>query len=299
MSDDDVLAAAWRQQSLWSKTADVLKASLTRWRTVILAGLVAGAVLETMALQFESGSVPQRGLALAGAAALAVVPVVRSSKVDRDSIVDWTRARSASEAIKQEVYEYLTRTGDYRQADGRERRLTDSVGDVLRNVDDLAIHSVAVEPSDREPPEPMTVAEYLDSRVGGQIDGYYTKKARELARKAGRIRTIELVLAVAAALLGAAAAVFGSGALSGWVAVATTVAGALVAHREAARYEHLVVSYSTTARRLDALRTSWRLRIAEGPPTPQEEDELVAQCEAAISVENQSWMTSWSRSPLG
>lgn len=299
MSRDDVLAWVWRQQSVWSKTAGMLKAEISQWRMVVLAGLVAGAVLETLAFQFESGSGPQRALALAGAAALAVVPVVRSTKVNRDGIVNWTRARSVSEALKQEVYGYCTGTVDYRNPDTRSEALRANVDRMLDEAEDLTVITAQVEAAHREPPGAMSVAEYLDARVREQVAGYYRPKARELAVRAQRLRSVELALAITGVLVGAASGVFGSASLAGWVAVATTISGAVVAHREASRYEHLVIAYSTTARRLEALDIAWSERLAAGPLTAEQEDELVAKCEDAISVENQAWMASWARSPLG
>jgi SMODS and SLOG-associating 2TM effector domain 1 len=72
----------------------------------------------------------------------------------------------------------------------------------------------------------------------------------------------------------------------------TTVGAAVTAHIAAARYEHLVISYLSTARQLRFLLRSW-----EGRPdkTAEAAGRLVRECEDVISRENESWMAAWSR----
>jgi hypothetical protein len=117
------------------------------------------------------------------------------------------------------------------------------------------------------------------------------------AAQRGR-RDPEFSLGLAAAVAGAAAAyVSGSTdgeapaaatAVAAWVAVLTTLAGAIAAPIGAGRYEFLVMSYYATARRLDELVEGWR---ADGAPTDSPRwSAFVQACEAAISVENESWL---------
>jgi drug/metabolite transporter (DMT)-like permease len=69
---------AWQQQSVWSQAANRLKGELTRWRAIALGLTIAGAVLTTLAVQVAELSSPGgKGLALAGAVAVGLVPVVR------------------------------------------------------------------------------------------------------------------------------------------------------------------------------------------------------------------------------
>ncbi|MGH8510764.1 MAG: hypothetical protein ACREUD_07450 [Gammaproteobacteria bacterium] len=54
--------------------------------------------------------------------------------------------------------------------------------------------------------------------------------------------------------------------LAAWVAVLTTMAGALGAHIEAARFDQLAIGYRATAARLEALRDEWNDRLSREPP---------------------------------
>ena len=76
------------------------------------------------------------------------------------------------------------------------------------------------------------------------------------------------------------------------MAVLTTVGAAITAHIAAARYEHLVISYLSTARQLRSLLRGWEGRSHK---TPEEAGRLVRECEDVISRENESWMAAWSR----
>jgi hypothetical protein len=111
----DFLDELWRQQSLWSRTANGMKARIERARAGALAVTVAVAVLATLAGVLAAGQ-PVMGRVLAGVAAFgpAVLPVLRPGWSGR-ALRDWTRARSVSEALKSEVHLWwLARVGDYR-----------------------------------------------------------------------------------------------------------------------------------------------------------------------------------------
>ena len=102
---------AWRQQSVWSKTADQLKsASLWRWRlrmilTVAAAGLaLAGSQLKPVS---ATASVV---LTVVAAVVLAAVGLLRFQQ-DVEQTRRWTRARSVAEAMKAEVYVFLAQSG--------------------------------------------------------------------------------------------------------------------------------------------------------------------------------------------
>jgi hypothetical protein len=291
MNADNSLRSAWRAQSVWSTTANDLKRSIARWRGCLLLLVVVGAVLETLAAQLgaENGA----GAGFAGAVALALAPVIRLSRLGRDRVRDWTRARSVSESLKKEIYIYLTGTGAY-AGDDRDEVLRKVVDGTLRKVQDLETQAAKAQPTEKPLPSVPNLESYLDVRVQGQIEGYYHPKAKQLARRLDLLRRGELVLTLGAAAVGGAATYGKISALGGWVGVLTTAAAAIVAHAEASRYEHSIISYRTTARRLESLRDAWRDRRQGGPPSAEEAHELVAQCEQAISIENQGWMTAWT-----
>jgi hypothetical protein len=49
--DTDLVDSVWKQQSVWSQTANQLKARIDHLRTVMLALAVASAVLTTLSTQ--------------------------------------------------------------------------------------------------------------------------------------------------------------------------------------------------------------------------------------------------------
>lgn len=297
MSDDEVLVGAWQRQRELSAAAGKRKSEQSRWRSIALAALVAGAVLETVALQLDGGSAAQRTLAIAGAVALAVVPVVQARKLPPNAVLEWTRLRSASEAVKSEIYRYLASVTPYRDESTRRDALMSETEAILARVSDLGHHVATVELSHAPPPEQMSAADYLERRVATQVREYYEPQAKKNGRRLARLRSIELILAIVAAALAAVAAV-GPASVSGWVAVVTTTAGAIAAHREATRVEQQAISYHATAKQLDSLRRKWSSRVGDGALTATREDELVEECEGAISIENKGWMAMWTDAAL-
>ena len=91
-----IVASAWRDQAVWSETANRLKAELTRWRYIAAVAGVTGAFLATLAGMLGSVGEPWRWLgasiALAGAVILAVVPVVLRTKASKERVQEWVRA---------------------------------------------------------------------------------------------------------------------------------------------------------------------------------------------------------------
>jgi hypothetical protein len=231
------------------------------------------------------------GRVLSGIAALAlaVVPVIRGSKLGKDRIEDWNRARSASEAVKAEIYLYLTRTPPYDREDRDEELLKQTDG-IIGQVDDLSGDTIGRPDTDVPQPDVHDVASYLRWRVQPQIDDYYRPQAARQQRWLSLFRGIEFTLSVLAAVLGAIVATAHLNRIGVWVAVVTTVGAAITAHIAAARYEHLVISYLSTARQLRSLLRRWEARSDKDPTAA---GMLVRECEDAISRENESWMAAW------
>jgi Protein of unknown function (DUF4231) len=109
----DAFRSTWEIQARWSTTANVLKRNLGRARTLVLLLTIAGAVLVTLGgtvSGFDAST--GKALGLAGAAALALAPLINKRSASGPS-VGWVRARPAAERLKTELYFYLTRTGLY------------------------------------------------------------------------------------------------------------------------------------------------------------------------------------------
>src|SRR5690348_11354374 len=85
---------AWRRQSIWSQTADKLKAGPHRSWQVRLALTVAAAALALAGSQLKKVSLPASiALAVSAALALASVGLLRGRQ-NVEQVRRWTRARS-------------------------------------------------------------------------------------------------------------------------------------------------------------------------------------------------------------
>ncbi len=299
--DQDLVRSAWSDQARWSKAAGGLKTSLGRWRLIAAIGGIAGAVLTTAAatLPNETAYATARTwLALAGAFVLAIVAVILRTQLSQERTEAWVRARSASEALKEEIYRYLigaTPYGPQRSVElfGQRRE------EQKEKVRDLRPEAaaVALPPVTNRPLQKLTSQDYIELRVNGQIDGYYLDKAAKNARTAKRLRNLEFILVLIAAGLGVfASGTVGAGGLSSlgsWVAVLTTAAAAVTSFLAAGRYDLQAITFYGTADRLTTLRDAFK---ADGTKTdPERISRFVDDVENAISSENEAWLAGWSR----
>lgn len=110
----DLLHDLWREQPLWSRTANRMKQRIERARLAALV-LVVGVAVVSTAVAALAQAAPAAGQALAalGAVGAAVLPVLRPAW-SGTRLRDWTRARSVSEALKSDVHLFLAgdRGGD-------------------------------------------------------------------------------------------------------------------------------------------------------------------------------------------
>lgn len=225
-------------------------------------------------------------LALAAALALAAVGLLRGRQ-NVEQARSWTRARSVSEAIKTEVFLFLTKSGRY-DAPDRDRRLEAEVQRLEHEAGNLQQYTDRVQAKDRPLPTVHDVDSYPEIRVRqSQLDGYYESKARLMRQRLRALKAAEVTLALVAAALAAVAAI--SPSVGAWAAVATTAGGALAAYIATERYEFLWIEFSRTASELRRLLD--RRTASDGRPISG--SELVAECEQVISVQNQAWMAKW------
>jgi hypothetical protein len=278
---------AWQRQSVWSQTADKLKVGQTRVWALRLGLTTAAAALALAGSQSKAVSLSASvALSVSAALALAAVGLLRGRQT-LEQVRRWTRARSVSEALKTEVFLYLTKSGRYDAVD-RELRLEAEVQRLEHEAGDLERYTEGVRPKIRPLPTVYDVDSYLEARVRrSQLEGYYEPKARALRQRLRALKAIEVMLALVAAGLAAVAAI--SPSVGAWAAVVTTAGGALAAYVASERYEFLWIEYSRTASELRRLLD--RRTAADGRPLSG--SELVGECEQVISVQNQAWMAKW------
>jgi hypothetical protein len=171
---------AWQRQSVWSQTADKLKAGPSRARTAQLVLTVAAAALALAGSQLKGTSfAASLALGIVAAVALAGVGLLRG-QTNTEQVRRWTRARSVSEAIKTEVYTFLSGEGRYEGADG-ENRLEAEIQRLEHEAADLAPFSRGIQPAARSLPPVHDLDSYLKYRVrDSQLRDYYDKNAKEL-----------------------------------------------------------------------------------------------------------------------
>ena len=108
---------------------------------------VAAAALALAGSQLKAVSLPASiALAVTAALAMATVGLLRSRQ-NVEQVRRWTRARSVSEALKTEVFLFLTRSGAYDRPD-RERRLETEVQRLEHEAGDLQRYTEGVRAKD-------------------------------------------------------------------------------------------------------------------------------------------------------
>jgi hypothetical protein len=285
-----VLVELWREQSLWSRTADRMKRRIDAARRIALVLVVVVAALGTAAGALASSAPPlARALAGAAAAGSALLPMLRPAW-SGPRLREWTRARSVAEALKSEVYLWLAKVGPYRD-DLAGARLREETNRVRSDAEDLLRYRQGIEPADRSLPAVSDPSSYFAVRVRAQIDDYYGPRADSLAATLRRFRIAEIAIGAAGAVVGGAAALLGA-SLAMWVAVLATVGTALATHVAAGRYEFQLIEFLRTAQRLNQL-------AAAAAADPDDVAALVTAAEEVISVENQGWMAKLAEEPPG
>ncbi len=322
-----VVESAWRDQAIWSDTAGRLRLALARWRAMAAVGGVLGVMLIALAgaplTQGADWDSVRAALSVAGALLLALVPYVQTVKASSAKVSAWTRARSASEALKEAIYRHLmaapladagvspgtvegTEPADApRRAvrvPGSAAALVHRCQAIKQNVADLSALAASSAPVLRQRPLTLTPADYLRTRVNDQIDSYYTPKAQQSARIASRLRATEFVLGLLAVVLGALLATPVTalprlqavlGTLTPWVGVVATATTAVTAHLAAAKHEHTATLFFATAGRLRGLRDEWL--TDPDRDTPERVLAFVDSCEHAISAETEGWLADWTK----
>jgi SMODS and SLOG-associating 2TM effector domain 1/Protein of unknown function (DUF4231) len=288
------LEALASRQATWSATSEDLKTNLerARWATFILS--VLGALFAAIASQVPE--TPRLYLGIGGSVLLGVVSFVSLRMLGSDRVSAWARARAASEALKREAFKFAAWAAPYDETAHRVQRLGDEQERIERDVDDLLSQTVAADRAS-VPIADIRPDDYIRLRVRNQVQDYCEPRAEEHRRAAVRLRRLEFGLSLAATILTGIVAVAGKEPRLGFdfialTAVLTTVAGAIVAHIEASRYDYLVMSYRATARRL----RNQLAKLVELPAAPSPEwSAFVERCETIIAEQNNDWIAKWSK----
>lgn len=287
------LAYVWGKYKEYALTSRKRKAELTSWRYRVLLFGIAGAALGTLSQQSTGwinnnvslGWVPT-ALGLLSAVAIALATYFGREILNPYQEERWIRSRSMAEALKTEIYLFLTNTPPY-DTDKKREKLLEKTEELLKRVEDLPTEIISERDKQKDlPTKDWTVSEYIYKRIDDQIFNFYRPKADELKHKMERNKKLGLSLGVIAVILGALGA---TGWTAGWIAVISTITASIAAYAYAGRYQYLIISYQATADKLERLRTLWEAKGKTDADT-DERNKFIIECEEVISIENSAWM---------
>jgi conflict system pore-forming effector with SLATT domain/uncharacterized protein DUF4231 len=295
--DKDSLTSAlkyiWGQYRTWAMASRTYKNKVTRWRDVVLALSIGGAVLGTLSQQIIPLSGPQswivRGLGFISGAALTLAAYFTREIFSPDPEGRAVRARAAAEAFKSQSYLLATGAPPYDTATTTAELFakTEDVKQALKNLEPMII--TEADKTAGILTVPMSVDDYIRLRVDDQI-GYYSRQAAANAKKLATGRKISLLLGAISAVL--ALVSVAQGYIAGWIAVIGTITAAIAARQYSGRYQFLILSYHAASEKLESLKTKWEIeRNASTAPNPHHA--FILACEEAISSENSAWMAEW------
>lgn len=208
-----VISSAWADQALWSEVANQLGNSIRGWRRFAAIAAVVGLACTIWAGTLGLGNEALRSvLATVGVLLLAVVPFLRQHLVSDQRVQDWTRARLASEQLKEAIYRHMMGVlppqplddGSLPEQPPGPENLVRRCRAIKQAVAGLAGVAAATPQPVKERPVRLSIEGYVKSRVTGQL-GYYRDNGVAYGAVTQRLRRVELGLGVATVLLGALA----------------------------------------------------------------------------------------------
>lgn len=312
---DKLVASAWQDQALWSAVANELGNSIRRWRVAAAVAAVAGLFLTVLAGTLSSPDWQDwRGqLITVGVLLLALVPYVRQKMLAPERQQAWVRARNVSELLKEAIYRHLMgATAAPAEAAPdvamplAPGALTRRCREIKQAAADLARLAAAITPAQRERKLRLSLADYLEERVEGQIR-YYKKSGEQAGKTARRLHAAEFGLGLTAVGLGAlsgqdlpaglgeqvAGQTVAISMLVPWLTLVAAAASAVTAHIAAARHDELASRYFATYDLIKSQRDEWLLRPDHD--TPAQVRAFVDEVERTISSENGAWVTDWNK----
>ena len=296
---NSVLAYVWGKYREYALTSRKRKEELTKWRLRVFIFGISGAILGTLcqeSIRLGFNDVTNLScvpfiLGFSSAAAIGLATYFGKELVNPYQEQRWIRSRSMAEALKSEIYLFRSNSPPY-DTDKKPEKLIENAVELLKKVEDLPTEIISDEQKQKGlPTEDLTVEEYIQTRVNDQINNFYRPKSDELKQKMKRNKNIGLSLGVFAIVLGALGL---TGWTAGWIAVIATIAASITAFAYAGRYQYLIISYQTTANKLERLRVSWESKEKTDNATDAR-NKFIRECEAVISIENSAWMAEMAK----
>jgi len=283
----------------WSQSANLLKKRIDFVRWLVFSLAIVGALLAAVASQTDEAQALHGVLTALGTVLLAAGTFISARLLNDSHVEAWVRMRAASEALKGEAFKYAAGAHPYDDDAKADQDLDRARGHIEEDLDDLSYLTVTPRGPGSAPRKKLTADEYRNLRVVDQVRNFYRPRARDYQTVAARLRAIEFVLALTATIITALAGAVGKLPivagfrfdLAALTAVLTTIGGAVLAHIEASRYQHLVTSYLATARRLENAAAEFDAAKVDR----QKWSDYVNGCEDIIATENSSWVARWTK----
>jgi hypothetical protein len=297
-----VLTYVWGKYREYAHTSRKRKAELTTWRYRVLLFGITGALLgtlcqESIRLGFNNISnlswVPLI-LGLLSATAIGLATYFGKEISNPYQEQSWIRSRSMAEALKSEIYLFLSNSPPY-DTDKKPEQLMEKAEELLVGIRDLPTEIITEEQKQEGlPKENLTVEKYIQKRVIDQINEFYKPSANKLKQKMKRNKNRGLFFGVLAVLFGAVGL---TGWTAGWIAVISTITVSITAYAYAGRYQYLIISYQTTGDKLERLCILWKSKGKTDADT-KERNEFIRECETVISIENSAWMAEMAKNKI-
>jgi hypothetical protein len=217
----------------------------------------------------------------------------------------WVLLRGSAEAVKQEIFRYRTKTGEYGDDNlnlfsppqeaprGRDAILADNVSTITRRLLQTEVNTASLVYSGPLPPKDslaksdngfsfLTAEKYVEVRLNDQL-GYYAKKTAMLESQMGALQWSIFIVGGLGTLLAALGAQL-------WIALTTAVVTALSAWVGHFQLDHTLVQYNQTAGDLGNLRAWWNALSAEEKAKSENHDTLVNKSEKILGSEFSGWV---------
>jgi hypothetical protein len=269
----------------WQLTADRMKHNWARARSLILGLSIAAAILAALAVQTHTPyPVASEAAGYAGAAALALVVVVRAQGLRKARVQAWVLADATSQSLQSEMYQYRASSGPYSDRFGAhpEATLLERRDEILEKTIPIRKYIVEPDPKTVAPLGPLDADTYISERVNKQINQFRVSAGHVVAVQTFW-QKVEYFLAVAGALLGAVLTFTHTQEYGAWVAVITTMCVAVGPDLLAERFAQIVVSCQAMPDRLTSILGRWRANHGTL-------DQLVEQVEATLIKQGQAWV---------
>jgi hypothetical protein len=304
---------AWTYFALYDHNANLLKRKFQALRNLILwLGVFATVLAISYQLWLKDFSTPifsspdflnRVTWAVVASLVIVLLPITISALMTYSSRIGrgkrWILLRGAAEAIKQEVFHYRVRAGEYRpdsaKTETREQILASRLKNINERMMNTEINLTQLQNYQGKVPPlieyahrgddgyfDLTAEKYVEFRLQTQIT-FYRSRASKFA---GQMRRLTIWILIA----GGAGTFLAAASQEIWVAFTTALVAAFTSYIEYNQLENTVTSYNQSASDLDSIRIWWRTLSAAQKAETSNLEKLVETTENVLKFETLGWI---------